>query len=164
MPNFSSSSSLAGYWLRCARLQSGRLPNREFLIYRFVGSGGTDGVMDHAARTSRFLPSSQDSFSALAQAAEVFRELVPCVIMVYRVTSHSRQPGCSRATWPSAPSDVVAGVEGCSGCPVVWAKAPDANANAETKVTAAIRERISALLRNPPFCNVQTIGGRQPRT
>ena len=44
---------------------------------------------------------------------------------------------------------------------MVWAKAPDANANAETKVTATIRERISALLRkaggkpehklNPPF-------------
>jgi hypothetical protein len=31
---------------------------------------------------------------------------------------------------------------------VVWAKAPDAIANAETKVTATIRERISALLRN----------------
>ena len=73
-------------------------------------------------------------------------------------------PGCSRATSRSEPSGVVAGVEGCAGCSVVWAKAPDANANAETKVTATIRERISALLRNPPFCNVQTIGGRQPRT
>jgi hypothetical protein len=30
---------------------------------------------------------------------------------------------------------------------VVWANAPDANANAETKATATIRERKGALLR-----------------
>ena len=44
---------------------------------------------------------------------------------------------------------------------MVWANAPEANANAETKAAATIRERISALLRkaggkpehklNPPF-------------
>jgi hypothetical protein len=44
LPSFQQLQQLGGYWLRCARLQSGRLPNRDFLIYRFVGCGWADGA------------------------------------------------------------------------------------------------------------------------
>jgi hypothetical protein len=56
---------------------AGRHQDR-YLIYRFVGCGGADGVLDHAARTCRS-EIIKDSSRALARAAEVFGELVPCV-------------------------------------------------------------------------------------
>ena len=46
----------------------------------------------------------------------------------------------------SVPWGVARG-EGCAVSRVAWANAPDANANAETKATATIGERIDALLR-----------------
>src|SRR6516164_6621167 len=54
--------------------------------------------------------------------------------------------GCSRLTSSSEPWGVARG-EGCAVSRVAWANAPDANANAETKATATIGERIDALLR-----------------
>ena len=70
--------------------------------------------MDYAARTSRSAI-IKDTFSALAQAAEVFRELVPCVIMVYRVTSHSRLAFSGHASSGSA-TGTVRGSQGKQGC------------------------------------------------
>jgi hypothetical protein len=58
------------------RAQPQETPRSNFDIVSWAG--GTDGVIDHATRTSRSAI-IKTSFSALPWAAEAFPELVPCV-------------------------------------------------------------------------------------
>ena len=99
LPSFQQLQQLGGYWLRCARLQSGRLPNRDFLIYRFVGCGWADGAkwimpLAHpglqSSRTPLVPRHRQRKFSAPWSVSESFH-IISYLVDVYRGNQPAQQ-------------------------------------------------------------------------